>query len=94
MSTATMLKTAILLAVLQLVLGANLREFSFVLLLHFVHYEKQNTKLTAPFSGKMKENNFRNFEADNGYSLYDKIDRSCSTCGLYRVAQKERMFFK
>jgi len=41
LSTATMLKTAILLAVLQLAIGANLREFSFVLVLNYLHYEKQ-----------------------------------------------------
>jgi hypothetical protein len=44
---------------------------------------KSNIKLTAPFSGKIIQKSFRKFEVDIDYLLYYKIDRSCSTCGLY-----------
>jgi hypothetical protein len=78
------MKAAILLVVLQLAIGAKLREFV-VLCSHikFPSPSKENIKLAVPSPGKIKQNIFRKFEIYTGYLLCDKIGSSCNTYRLY-----------
>jgi hypothetical protein len=47
-----MMKTAVLLVLLEFAVGANLREFSFAIALSFLHYEMQISRLQRHFQAK------------------------------------------
>jgi hypothetical protein len=47
-----MMKTVVLLVVLQLAVGANLREFAFLIALSSLQYEEQISRLQRHFQAK------------------------------------------